>query len=113
LEDLAMSERRAMQRIPINRAAQLSFGGLNGRHPCVVRDINVRGACISTPYYIFANEFALSFDGHRGAVTCRIIWRKATLCGVCFVASRSSPHLASEPGGATNVVRLDRQAYRG
>jgi hypothetical protein len=27
LENLAMVERRAMERIPINRAARLSFGG--------------------------------------------------------------------------------------
>ena len=52
-----MIERRAMKRIPINRAARLSFGEIHGTHPCLVRDINALGARISTPYYIFADAF--------------------------------------------------------
>ncbi|MCP3390848.1 PilZ domain-containing protein [Bradyrhizobium sp. CCGB12] len=101
-----MIERRAMNRIPINRAARLSFGGISGAHPCIVRDISALGACISTPYYIFANEFALSFDGHSGIFFCRVVWRKGTLCGVCFVLRRRSPQSANDCSNTTNVVRL-------
>ncbi|WP_314963646.1 PilZ domain-containing protein [Bradyrhizobium cosmicum] len=104
-----MAERRAMKRIPINRAARLSFGEMSGTHPCVVRDMSALGACISTPYYIFASEFALSFDGHSGTFTCRVVWRKETLCGVCFVLRRSSPKLANDCSNTTNVVRLDHR----
>ena len=104
-----MIERRAMERIPINRAARLSFDGIRGTPPCVVRDISALGACISTPYYIFANEFVLSFEGHSGIFICRVVWRKATLCGVSFLLRRHSPKLANDSGEPTNVVRLVRQ----
>ncbi|UFW85963.1 PilZ domain-containing protein [Bradyrhizobium barranii] len=104
-----MIERRAMKRIPINRAARLSFGQISGTHPCVVRDISALGACISTPYYIFASEFVLSFDGHSGNFICRVAWRKRTLCGVCFLLRRSSPKLANDLSSPTNVIRLAHQ----
>ncbi|SCB55379.1 PilZ domain-containing protein [Bradyrhizobium shewense] len=103
-----MIERRVMKRIPINRAARLSFGEMNGTHPCVVRDISALGACISTPYYIFAHEFVLSFDGHSGAFFCRVVWRKQTLCGVSFLLRRRSPKPANDSSGTMNVVRLGR-----
>ncbi|MBR0820576.1 PilZ domain-containing protein [Bradyrhizobium liaoningense] len=103
-----MIERRAMKRIPVNRAARLSFGELRETHPCLVRDINALGACISTPYYIFADEFVLSFDGHSGVFFCRIAWRKQTLCGVCFLLRRRSPKAANDSDTLANVVRLDR-----
>ncbi len=107
-----MIERRAMKRIPVNRAARLSFGEIRGTHPCVVRDINALGACISTPYYIFANEFELSFDGHSGVFICRVVWRKETLCGVCFLLRRRSPKSANDSVAPTNMVRLDRRIVR-
>ncbi|MET4388083.1 hypothetical protein ABIB73_003845 [Bradyrhizobium sp. F1.4.3] len=104
-----MIERRAIKRIPINRAAQLSFSEISGPHPCMVRDISALGACISAPYYIFASEFVLSFDGHSGIFICRVAWRKETLCGVCFLLHRRSPKLANDSSNHTNVVRLDHQ----
>lgn len=109
LEHLAMIERRAMTRIPLNRAARLSFGELPGTHPCMVRDINALGACISTPYYLFANEFVLSFDGHAGIFVCRVVWRNETRCGVSFLLRRRAPTFANDSGGLANVVRLDRE----
>ncbi|MDI3560468.1 PilZ domain-containing protein [Bradyrhizobium sp. Arg816] len=102
-----MIERRAMKRITINRAARLSFGEIRGTHPCVVRDINALGACISAPYYIFADEFVLSFDGHSGVFFCRVVWRKETLRGVSFLLRRRSP--ANDSGASANLVRLDRR----
>jgi hypothetical protein len=108
-EHLAMIERRAMKRIPINRAARLSFGEIHGTHPCLVRDINALGARISTPYYIFADEFVLSFDGHSGIFYCRVVWKKETLCGVLFLLRRRSPKAANDSGARANVVRLDRR----
>ncbi|MGY4295742.1 hypothetical protein ACVWXN_003837 [Bradyrhizobium sp. i1.4.4] len=100
-----MIERRAMKRIPINRAARLSFGEIHGTHPCLVRDINALGARISTPYYIFADEFVLSFDGHSGIFYCRVVWKKETLCGVLFLLRRRSPKAANDSGAPANVVR--------
>ena len=81
----AMTERRALERLTINQTAQLSFDGIDGAHPCVVRNISAFGACISTPYYIFARQFALSFNRFDRIFICRIVWRKGTLCGVSFV----------------------------
>ena len=104
-----MIERRAMKRIPINRAARLSFGCMSGSYTCVVRDISALGACISTPYYVFANEFVLSFDGHSGVFFCRVVWRKQTFCGVSFLLRRCSPKPANDSSGTINVVRLGRQ----
>ena len=104
-----MIDRRAMKRIPINRAARLSFGDIHGTHPCLVRDINALGARISTPYYVFADEFVLSFDGHSGIFYCRVVWRKGTLCGVSFLLRRRSPKAANDSGARANVVRLDRR----
>ncbi|MGM4956820.1 PilZ domain-containing protein [Bradyrhizobium barranii] len=104
-----MIERRAMKRIPINRAARLSFGEIHGTHPCLVRDINALGARISTPYYIFADEFVLSFDGHSGIFYCRVVWKKETLCGVLFLLRRRAPKAANDSGAPANVVRLDRR----
>jgi hypothetical protein len=102
---IAMTERRAMKRISINRAARLSFGEISGTHPCLVRDISALGACISAPYYIFASEFVLSFDGHSGDFVCRVAWRNETLCGVCFLG-RLSPKLTIDSDKPTSVVRL-------
>ncbi|WP_426611225.1 PilZ domain-containing protein [Bradyrhizobium sp. McL0616] len=107
-----MIERRAMERIPINRAARLSFGEIRGTHPCMVRDINALGACISTPYYVFANEFVLSFDGHSATFICRIMWRKGTLCGVSFLLRSRSPRLANDSCEPTNVQLSSEQPTR-
>ncbi|TYL83567.1 PilZ domain-containing protein [Bradyrhizobium cytisi] len=84
-------ERRALPREVINAPALLSFDGITGVHPCVVRDINAFGACLSAPYYIFASEFDLLFSGFHNMLACRVVWRRATLSGVVFVVRRRSP----------------------
>jgi hypothetical protein len=81
-----MIERRAFDRIPVNQLALLAFDGIRGTHPATVQNISAVGACISVSYCIFAHEFQLSFDGFRKSYTCRVVWRKETLCGVSFVA---------------------------
>lgn len=81
-------ERRALPREVINLPALLSFVGINGVHSCVVRDINAFGACLSTPYYMFASELDLSFNGFCATFTCRVVWRRANLSGVAFVLRR-------------------------
>lgn len=81
-----MIERRALDRIPIHQLALVAFDGIRGAHPASVRDISAFGACISTPYYIFAHEFQLSFDGFPKSFICRVVWKKETLCGVLFVS---------------------------
>jgi hypothetical protein len=88
-------ERRALPREVINLPAMLSFDGISGVHPCVVRDINAYGACLSTPYYMFARDFDLSFSGFHRTLGCRVVWRRATLSGVVFVLCRRAPKLVS------------------
>jgi hypothetical protein len=84
-------ERRALPREVINLPAMLSFDGISGLHPCVVRNINTFGACLSTPYYIFAPDCDLSFSGFQRTLACRVVWRRATLCGVVFILRRRAP----------------------
>jgi hypothetical protein len=84
-------ERRALRREVINLPALLSFDGISGVHPCVVRDISALGACLSTPYYIFAKDFDLSFSGFHSWFACRVVWRRAPLSGVVFVLRRRAP----------------------
>jgi len=107
-----MIERRALERIPINQAALLSFDGIRGVHPCVVRNISAFGACISAPYYIFARDFGLSFNGFDRIFICRIAWRRGTLCGVSFIVRPGSHKSAEDASQLTNIVRLGRQARR-
>ncbi len=84
-------ERRALPREIVNVPALLSFDGIMGVHPCVVRDINAFGACLSAPYYIFASEFDLLFSGLHKTLACRVVWRRATISGVVFVVRRRAP----------------------
>jgi hypothetical protein len=85
-----MSEPHALACIPIDRPALLHFHGLRGVHPCVVRTLSAEGACIEAPeYYIFADEFELSFDGFRTTLRCRVTWRNRKSCRVRFVARRA------------------------
>ncbi|MCK1726826.1 PilZ domain-containing protein [Bradyrhizobium sp. 142] len=84
-------ERRALPRDVINLPALLSFDGIMGLHPCVVRDINAFGARLSTPYYIFASEFDLLFSSLHKRLACRVVWRRATISGVVFVVLRRAP----------------------
>jgi hypothetical protein len=104
-----MIERRALERIPINRAALLSFDGISGNHPCVVRNISPFGACISAPYYIFAQDFGLSFNGYDRIFICRVVWRKGTLCGVLFVRCPGSSKSADDSGASAKAVRFGRR----
>jgi hypothetical protein len=102
-----MTERRALERLTINRAALLSFDGIGGVHSCMVRNISAFGACVSAPYYIFAREFGLSFNDYDRIFFCRVVWRKGTLYGVSFVRC---PGLKSvnDCGELANVVRPGR-----
>lgn|SRR3954471_3018924 len=88
-------ERRALPREVINLPALLSFDGIAGLHPSVVRDINAFGARLSTPYYIFASEFDLLFSGLDETLACRMVWRRATISGVVFVVRRRAPEPVS------------------
>ena len=81
-------ERRALPRKVIDLPALLSFDGISGVHPCIVHDINAIGACLSTPYYLFASDFDLSFNGFSSTFACRVVWRRAVLSGVVFVLRR-------------------------
>ena len=98
-------ERRALPREIINLPALLSFDGICGVHPCVVRDINAFGACLSTPYYMFANDFDLSFGGFRRTFTCRVVWRRAPLSGVVFVLRRRTPRPMSAKVELASIIQ--------
>jgi hypothetical protein len=85
-----MLEPRALTDIPIDRLALLHFQGLAGVHPCIVKSLSAEGACIeAAQYYIFADEFELSFDGFRTTLWCQVVWRNRQACGVKFVARRA------------------------
>jgi hypothetical protein len=101
-------ERRALPREVINMPAMLSFDGISGVHPCVVRDINALGACLSTPYYMFARDFDLSFSGFRRTLACRVVWRRATLSGVVFVLRRRAPKPVSVKIELASIIQLNR-----
>ena len=101
-------ERRALPGEPINLSASLSFDGICGIDPCVVRDINAFGACLSAPYYIFANDFDLSFSGFHRTFACRVVWRRATLFGVLFVLRRRAPKSASVNAELASIIQLNR-----
>ncbi len=81
-------ERRALPRKVIDLPALLSFDGISGVHPCIVHDFNAIGACLSTPYYLFASDFDLSFNGFSSTFACRVVWRQAVLSGLVFVPRR-------------------------
>jgi PilZ domain len=87
---LQMLESRALTDVPIDRLALLHFHGLRGVHPCVVKSLSAEGARIEAPqYYIFADEFELSFDGFKTTLMCQVVWRNRHACGVKFVARRA------------------------
>jgi hypothetical protein len=99
------AERRALPREVINLPAMLYFDGISGIHPCVVRDINASGACLSTPYYIFAREFDLFINGFHKTLACRVVWRRATLSGVVFVLR--APKLVSVEAELASIIQLN------
>jgi hypothetical protein len=105
-------ERRALPREVINLPALLSFVGINGVHSCVVRDINAFGACLSTPYYMFASELDLSFNGFCATFTCRVVWRRANLSGVAFVLRRRTPGPANAKVEIADIPQLDHPPNR-
>jgi hypothetical protein len=100
---------RLLVREVINLPAMLSFDRISGLHSCVARDINAFGACLSTPYYMFARDFDLSFSGFHKTLACRVVWRRATLSGVVFVPRRRAPKPVSvkdEFASTSQVVPL-------
>jgi hypothetical protein len=100
-------ERRALPREVINQPAMLSFDRISGVHPCVVRDINAFGACLSTPYYMFARDFDLSFSGFPKTLACRVVWRRANLSGIVFVLRRCAPELVIVKTELASIIRLN------
>jgi hypothetical protein len=101
-------ERRALPREVINVPGLLSFDGIMGSHPCVVRDINAFGARLSAPYYIFASEFDLLVSGFPKTFACRVVWRQATFSGVVFVLRRCAPKPVIEGVELASIIQLSR-----
>jgi hypothetical protein len=102
------TERRALAREVINRPALLSFGGIIGVHPCVVRDISAFGARLSTPYYMFADDFDLAFSEFHRTFPCRVVWRRDTLSGVVFVLRRRTPKSVRGKVELASIIQLNR-----
>jgi hypothetical protein len=100
-------ERRALPREIVNVPALLSFDGITGVHPCVVRDINAFGACLSAPYYIFASEFDLLFSGFPMTLACRVVWRRITISGVVFVLRRHASKPVSQKVELASIIHLN------
>jgi hypothetical protein len=73
-----------------------------------VRDITALGACLSTPYYIFASDFDLSFSGFHGTFACRVVWRRAILSGVVFVLRRHAPKSVRGKVEPASIIQLNR-----
>ena len=99
--------RRALSREIINQPALVSFKGILGVHPCVVRDISALGACLYTPYYMFAGDFDLSFSGFHRTLSCRVVWRRATTSGVEFIVRNHAPKSASAPVELADILQFN------
>jgi hypothetical protein len=102
------AERRTVPREIINLPALLSFDGISGVHPGVVRDISVFGACISTPYYVFASDFDLSISGFHRTLACRVVWRQVTRCGVVFVLRGRVPKPVNAKVELASIIQRNR-----
>lgn len=82
-----MIERRALERVQLNQLALLSFRGISGVHPCLVRNLHMCGAGLySNSFHFFANDFVMSFDGFKSSTHCHVVWRRGYECGVVFPA---------------------------
>ncbi len=80
-----MPERRQLYRHPVNKSAQILFGGQASLMDCTVCDLTNAGACLLFATAMQLPEsFELSFDFFRSARNCRIAWRNAERLGVCF-----------------------------
>jgi hypothetical protein len=87
LERPVMIERRAFERVQLNQLALLSFRGISGVHPCLVRNLHMCGAGLySNSFHFFANDFLMSFDGFKSSTHCHVVWRRGYECGVLFPA---------------------------
>jgi len=81
-----MVERRALERIDLNRLALLCVDGIRGCHPCLVVNFHEAGAVLqSSTYHTAAFRFDLSLDGFRTTKHCRVVWRNGNTCGVEFI----------------------------
>jgi hypothetical protein len=92
LERPDMIERRAIERVQLDRLALLSLGGIPGVHPCVVKNLSRGGAKLcSHGFHFFAKDFQISFNGFRSNIRCHIVWRRGDECGVVFSSKQSFP----------------------
>ena len=81
-----MTERRARERIAINKLALLCVDGIRGSHPCLVVNFHRDGATLhSSTHHTAAFAFDLSLDGFKTTKHCRVVWRSGNTCGVKFV----------------------------
>lgn len=80
-----MIERRALERVRLDQLVLLSFSGIPGAHPCLLKDFHTRGAGLySESFHFFASDFLLSFDGFKSSTQCHVVWRRGFACGVEF-----------------------------
>jgi hypothetical protein len=83
-----MFERRALERVAIDRLALFRVDGIRGCHPCLVLNLHDGGAMLhSDTHHVAAFKFDLSLDGFQTTKHCRVVWRNGNTCGVEFVGA--------------------------
>ena len=81
-----MDEQRTASRRRLLKSGKITFGG--GAIDCTVRNFSETGAALDviSPVGIPEN-FTLMIEADHIDVTCRVVWRKQSQIGVCFVKS--------------------------
>jgi hypothetical protein len=79
-----MDEQRAAPRRRLLKSGKITFGG--GAIDCTVRNFSETGAAldVSSPVGI-PEHFTLMIEADHIDMPCRVIWRKQSRIGVCFV----------------------------
>jgi hypothetical protein len=79
-------ERRAVERMWVNRGALLTIPGVRGVYSCSVRDLSRHGASLRlNGLALLAAEFRLSLDGMHTTLACRLIWRDGDFAGLSLI----------------------------
>jgi hypothetical protein len=82
---LPRTERRAVEREWVQGGVMLLVAGRIVGQPCSLRDLSAQGASVRlNGLLLLPIDFAVSFDGFRTIVDCRLIWRDGDFAGLTF-----------------------------
>jgi hypothetical protein len=88
LLDDASKNRATRSRTRVGSRRRYALGGRQGRivgQPCSLRDLSAQGASVRlNGLLLLPIDFAVSFDGFRTIVDCRLIWRDGDFAGLTF-----------------------------